>query len=212
MSFATSDPARLTPTRVSRRPRRSRRTIGTGRTFHTPIERRTRPCQRAHARLRSTQSLTPLRRRIHLGHWRGPWFVGIKGEVVRHQSDKPETDRRRAGHEAAIRPRDHRADGSAEGSGPHDGPGPSLGSSCWRSYGARIGYPALERWLRQSRAGFQDILRRCHRGRNSGLTSTSGPIRRPPCRVELGHRRGVVALPTEAARPGWRSPPCTAHG
>jgi hypothetical protein len=104
------------------------------------IESRTRPCQRGHPfanavrrmpRITRARDARAQRHRTDVsifGHWRGhdSWVSKARVRPI-HPPDRPEIDWRRAGYEAAVRPRDHRADGSTDGSGPRRGPRRPLG-------------------------------------------------------------------------------------
>jgi Xeroderma pigmentosum group B helicase damage recognition domain len=73
-------------------------------------------------------------------------------------------------------------------------------------------YPALKRWLLQRSVGFQDIPAPLSTPQELWSDVELRPYQEAALSAwELGHRRGVVALPTGAVRPGWLSPPCTAH-
>jgi superfamily II DNA or RNA helicase len=64
-----------------------------------------------------------------------------------------------------------------------------------------IGYPALKRWLRQSRAGFQDIPAPVSPRPELWSDVDLRPYQEAALSAwELGHRRGVVALPTGSGK------------
>ena len=64
-----------------------------------------------------------------------------------------------------------------------------------------IGYPALKRWLRQSRAGFQDIPAPVSPRQELWSDVDLRPYQEAALSAwELGHRRGIVALPTGSGK------------